>query len=88
MKGHLDVVRELLCADGIQVNRSLTDGQSPVLAAAEEGHSEVIKLLVAAGADVNARVVDPSPHRSELFFCILDDNCLDFCSILKYWTVE
>jgi hypothetical protein len=54
LKGHLDVVRELLCADGIQVNRSLTDGQPPVFAAAEKGHSEVIKLLVAAGADVNA----------------------------------
>ena len=51
----------MLCADGIQVNRSLTDGQSPVFVAAEKGHLEVIKLLVAAGADVNARVVDPSP---------------------------
>jgi ankyrin repeat protein len=60
-EGYVEVVRALLCTDGIYVNVRLTDGQSPLTAAAEADSPGVIKLLLGAGADVNARVIDPSP---------------------------
>jgi ankyrin repeat protein len=39
----------------------LDDGQSPLFAAAESGHVALITLLINAGANINARVIDPSP---------------------------
>ena len=58
----LDVVKLLLGAKGIDVNASLSDGQSPLFGAAENGHTSIITLLLAAGTTtLNNRVIDPSP---------------------------
>ena len=60
-EGHTPIVELLLAASDIDVNRSLDDGQSPFFAAAEKGHVALVTLLIIAGANLNARVIDPSP---------------------------
>ena len=59
-KGNVEIVNVLLTG-GADVNQNLSDGQSPLFAACEEGHVENVVLLIGAGANINSRVVDPSP---------------------------
>ena len=51
----------LLLDNGADVNKPLNDGQAPIFAAAENGHVDIVRVLVKAGANVNARVMNPSP---------------------------
>jgi len=60
MKNHTSIVEFLLREENIDVDRSLNDGQSPLFAAAEGGFEEIVRLLIAAGCDVNMRVDNPS----------------------------
>jgi hypothetical protein len=54
-RGDAGAVRTLLDA-GAAVNEPNADGFTPLLLAAFEGHEEAARILVAKGADVNARV--------------------------------
>ncbi|MGW4401774.1 ankyrin repeat domain-containing protein [Amycolatopsis nivea] len=57
--GDVDTVRELL-ANGAEVDEvfpmvgGFNDGHTPLLVAARDGHTEIARLLLDAGADVNA----------------------------------
>ena len=53
--GHAEVVKELINADGIEVNKeNKTNGTFPLLMAALNGHAEVVKELINAdGIEVN-----------------------------------
>ncbi len=51
---------ELLVARGVDVNRRLPDGRTPLFAAAESGDLRVIKALLDRGARVNEPVLDDS----------------------------
>ena len=64
--GHSSVVELLLKADGVDVNKGIEDGATPLFIAAQEGHSSVVELLLKAdGVDVN------KGRRMELRLCIL-----------------
>ena len=60
------MVSLLLQSVGIDTNQAMSDNQTPTLVASQEGHADVLKLLIAAGADLSVRVVDPSPIDSEV----------------------
>jgi uncharacterized protein len=48
-----------LLAGGANVNVTDNDGQTPLMWAAEQkGNRQVVRMLIDAGADVNARAVD------------------------------
>jgi hypothetical protein len=51
----LDVVKLLARARGINVNQCKEDGWSPLHAASQEGHAEVVSVLLAAGSDVHLK---------------------------------
>jgi TonB family protein len=40
---------------GMDIEAALSDGRTSLMAAAEGGHTEVVKVLIEHGADVNAR---------------------------------
>lgn len=52
--GHLERLRVLLAADPGLVHARDSDGSTPLHCATWKGHPEVVALLLAAGADVNA----------------------------------
>jgi len=63
--GRTETVRQLLVAKG-NPNAVDTGGWSALQAAAENGHLEIVKLLVAAGANVNYA----SEHGTALQFAV------------------
>ena len=52
-------------AAGTDVNALDRDGATPLHRAAIEGHNEVAELLIASGADVDAKVVGSGPHKGK-----------------------
>ena len=51
--GHLDVVRALLGADGIQANQANQNSQTPINIASDKGHVEVVRVLLSVpGIDI------------------------------------
>ena len=46
---------KLLIEAGANVNAKENDGRTPLMCAADKGHSEIVKLLIENGADVNAK---------------------------------
>lgn len=50
LEGDADKARAAI-AQGADVNRRATDGQTPLLDAAQRGHAEVVRVLLDAGAD-------------------------------------
>ena len=52
-KGDVDAVKQCI-ADGMDVNIKDTDGRSPLLVGAVEGHKKIVEILLVKGADVNA----------------------------------
>lgn len=56
LHGRLDVVQQLLETRGkVDLEITFRDGTTPLFAAANQGHVEIVKVLVEAGANVNAR---------------------------------
>ena len=53
--GSKEFIEELLKVDGIDIELATDSGNRPIHQSARNGHLEVIKLLLEAGADVNAR---------------------------------
>ena len=51
-RGVIDKVRELIKA-GADVNMQIDGSQTPLMYAVDEGHMEVVKLLISKGADVD-----------------------------------
>ena len=47
------LLKVLLTAVGIEVNKAFVNGVTPLLAASKSGHTEVVKLLLVSGANVN-----------------------------------
>ena len=54
MKGHVEVVEVLLAVPEVDVNAVNSDGRTALHCAARFAHAEVVRMLVDAGADVNA----------------------------------
>ena len=54
-KKDIDAIKQIL-ASGVDVNAKDNDGDTALFIATGEGHKEVIKLLIAKGADVNRRI--------------------------------
>ena len=46
---------------GADVNKTKNDGASPLFIASQEGHLEIVKALIAAGADINKKTYEYSP---------------------------
>jgi ankyrin repeat protein len=64
-KGDTANVKALL-GKGAKPGRSVADGTTPLMAAAQHGHLEVARTLVDSGADVNAARGDPERGRTAL----------------------
>ena len=50
-EGHIEVVRALLRAPGIQINQGTGGEEVPLVAAAQQGHKDIVRLLLRKGAD-------------------------------------
>lgn len=55
MFGHRKAVRKLLEQDGIDVNAKNSDGYTALILASSNGRTEIVAMLLDAGANVNAR---------------------------------
>ena len=62
--GHTETARYLVRLKGVDVDAEADDGLTAVLAAAQENHPDVMKVLIDAGADIEAR--DNSDGRTPL----------------------
>lgn len=58
--GHVEILKELLAQEGIEIEACSSMKRTPVHVAAEFDHAEVVKLLLAQGADINSRDFDES----------------------------
>lgn len=58
--GHVEILKELLAQEGIEIEACSSMKRTPVHVAAEFDHVEVVKLLLAHGADFNCRDFDES----------------------------
>ena len=64
-KGNIEAVNQHL-ADGADVNAEVGVGQTPLLLAALGGHKVIAELLIAKGADVNAKMEWAEVDSSEI----------------------
>ena len=53
--GYVEVVRVLLRAPAIEVDRATDDGTVPLSIATQEGHKDIVRLLLRKGADPNLK---------------------------------
>lgn len=79
--GKLNIVQEKI-NDGSNVNYVKRDSQfTALLFAAEEGHTDIAKLLIESGADVNAQASSRYNNWTPLFYAI-DKNNVDIVKLL------
>ena len=75
-KKDIIAIKKLL-ATGVDVNAKDDDGDTSLFIATDEGHKEVIELLIANGADVNGRIeVQHSARRG--------GTCLHVAAVFSY----
>ncbi|CAI0381065.1 unnamed protein product [Linum tenue] len=55
VRGELGLVQDLIGQGGTDVNAADGDGYTPLMLAAREGHGKVCRVLISAGAEVDAR---------------------------------
>ncbi|KAI8803381.1 ankyrin repeat-containing domain protein [Cladochytrium replicatum] len=55
---HIEVARLILSQSGVDLELAYSDGQTPLIVAAERGHAGMVELLLAAGANPNATTKD------------------------------
>ena len=55
-RGNQDLVKLLLAQPGIKLDQTNVDGETALMMAAENGHAEIVDMLLKAGADV--RIAD------------------------------
>lgn len=60
-KGSLEAVKSLLAAGNGDINIATTEGATSLHCAANEGHADIVSLLLANGADVNATYYGATP---------------------------
>jgi ankyrin repeat protein len=54
MKGHLDIVLQLLDKKvNTDVNKCRDSGESPLFIACQNGHDKIVEILLTHGADIN-----------------------------------
>ena len=53
--GHTETVRHLVSFPEVDVNHKDTDGYTALLLTADQNHSDVVKVLIDAGADIEAK---------------------------------
>ncbi|XP_067660925.1 ankyrin repeat domain-containing protein 50-like [Haliotis asinina] len=51
--GHIDVVKYIISLNSVNINSRGWKGRTPVMGAAEQGHKEVVELLVNHGVDLS-----------------------------------
>jgi ankyrin repeat protein len=67
-EGAVDLLRAFLAIPGIEVSKKFVDNWAALHYASENGHSKVVKVLIAKGADVNLKdknVKTPLDHAKE-----------------------
>src|SRR4029079_9014086 len=52
-RGNKDLVKLLLAQPGIKLDQTNVDGETALMMAAENGHAEIVDMLLKAGADVS-----------------------------------
>ncbi|XP_067653385.1 fibronectin type 3 and ankyrin repeat domains protein 1-like [Haliotis asinina] len=94
-RGDLERVKRILAAGHVNINYRGQNSMTPVMAAAESGHSDVVEFLVGRGADVSlvdrrgSNVLHFASKRGDLEIVklILDLNVVDFNTRTNYgWT--
>nr|XP_018914803.1 PREDICTED: ankyrin repeat domain-containing protein 50 isoform X1 [Bemisia tabaci] len=70
-EGHVSLVKELLTDHGAPPDQKALDGRSALRLAALEDHIDVVRILLAEGADINAKDAD---SRSTLYILALENR--------------
>jgi ankyrin repeat protein len=77
VSGKLEMV-QLMLSKGVDVNQASCKwtmgqpGDNPLMSAVSEGYKDIVRELLAAGANVNHQEIDP--HRSPLIAAILEEE--------------
>ena len=82
--GHTEVVRALLAAPGIDLNKVNKDGMTAVMLAASRGHIEVVMTLLAApGIDINKRATRGEYEGKMALGIAIDRNHYETAALLR-----
>ncbi len=81
--GDLDKVRELLAVDGVEIDGFDVLNRTALTAAAEAGQHEIVRYLIAAGADVNKCNDVVGSQRSTPLVCAAISSSAERDQILK-----
>src|ERR1700760_3453781 len=71
-----------LIAQGVNVNELESSGDAPLVMSAYEGHTEITRLLLEAGADVKA--VDPDMQATALHAAAYAGRASDAALLVQY----
>lgn len=80
--GDLDTVKTILAKNPDFVNKRDEFGYTPIFAAAQSGHFELVKFLIARGADLNAKTEDGETLLHFLIFGESEE--IDYIEIAKF----
>ena len=80
-RGHAPVVQFIL-DQGIDVDTADNDGETPLHWAARKGHVEVMKILLARGAQVDKKVREQNVQFVTILCVCLCALCVCLCAIV------